>query len=311
MKVQHIRKTHKKTLKNSKKPRSIASILFSYFVKSVFCGVLLFVFGIFAAPYVFDENPEVSVYEIATKKRLYFPVKVAVISDLHGVNFGNQQDTLLSLVKNEEPDFIVLTGDIMGDNGSDAASMTLLEGLQADGYPLYYVSGNAEYRSKRIEEIKRNIEALGITVLDGRSVLYSRVRGEFVDRILISGIDDPENPVENTTFQLKRAWSEIEELDDYKILLAHRPELVEEYLKFPYDLIISGHAHGGQWRIPGILERGFYAPDQGFFPKYTHGLIAHGEALHVISRGLSGKLTVNVPRVFNRPELVILNIREE
>ncbi|MDR1832098.1 MAG: metallophosphoesterase [Fusobacteriaceae bacterium] len=311
MKVQHIRKTHKKTIRNQGKPRSIASILFSWFVKFVFCGILLFVFAIFAAPYVFDERLEVTRISLTTEKTLHWPVRIALITDLHGAAFGAHQEELLSKIKTEEPDFVALVGDIFGTGDTEKETEDLIQGLLADGYPIYYVSGNAEFESKRIEAIKESLVARAITVLDGHTSVYTRERYGFTDRISISGVDDPENPIENTVFQLKRAYSEVTDLDDYKILLAHRPELIDEYLKFPYDLILSGHAHGGQWRIPRLLENGFYASGQGFFPSLTGGVSRRDKTDLVISRGLSGRLSVEVPRIFNRPELVIIEIKKQ
>jgi predicted MPP superfamily phosphohydrolase len=309
MKIQHVRSTHKKTLNYRKKEKGIASILFSYFLKFLFCIILLFVFAIFAAPALFDETLEVTRYHVKTEKYLHFPLKIALITDLHGASYGEHQDELLSKIKNEEPDLVVLAGDIVDDQIPEKNSMTLLEGLREDGYPMYYVSGNHEYWSKRIEQIKSQITSLGITVLEGHTAVYTKTKDGLTDSINISGIDDPENPLENTIFQLKRAYSEIEEIEHYKILIAHRPELIKEYVQFPYDLILSGHAHGGQWRIPFLLENGFYAPNQGFFPKYTRGSSEYSNnTIQVISRGLSKISSTIVPRILNRPELVIIEI---
>ncbi|MDR3258238.1 MAG: metallophosphoesterase [Fusobacteriaceae bacterium] len=311
MKIKRMDENVIRNIKNKSKNRSIFSIIFSYILKLIIAFILLIVFAIFAAPKIFNEQIEVSKYNIITEKHLAAPLKIAVIADLHGAYYGDGQEELLSKIKNESPDFVVLAGDIVDDKTPDEGSFILMNGLKDDNYPMYYVSGNHEYWTKRIEKVKDEIMALGIKVLEGHTVVYTREIEENVDNINISGIDDPEDPYENTVFQLKRAYSEIEEIDNYKILIAHRPELIEEYLEYPYDLIISGHAHGGQWRIPHILERGFFAPNQGFFPKYTQGETKYGNTTHIISRGLSSRQDIDIPRVFNRPELVIIEISSE
>jgi predicted MPP superfamily phosphohydrolase len=317
MKIKRMDDNVIRNIKNKSKNRSIFSIVFSYMLKLIFAFILITLFAIFAAPKIFNEEIEVSKYNITTDKPLLAPLKIAVIADLHGAFYGAGQEELLSKIQNENPDFVVLAGDIVDDKTPRLGSFVLLNGLTYDKYPMYYVSGNHEYWSKHIEEIKDEIKALGIKVLEGHNVVYTRLNPanpenlENVDKINISGIDDPEDPYENTVFQLKRAYSEIEEIDNYKILIAHRPELIGEYLEYPYDLIISGHAHGGQWRIPRILENGFFAPNQGFFPKYTQGQAQYGNTIHVISRGLSSKQDIDIPRIFNRPELVIIEITSE
>ena len=94
-----------------------------------------------------------------------------------------------------------------------------------------------------------------------------------------------------------------------RLLIAHFPEQIDEYLKGNFDIVLSGHAHGGQWRIPGLID-GVYAPGQGLFPKYTSGVYMHGDTAHIVSRGLWKPSTlIAVPRVFNRPELVIIDIK--
>jgi predicted MPP superfamily phosphohydrolase len=96
------------------------------------------------------------------------------------------------------------------------------------------------------------------------------------------------------------------DLSLYSILLAHRPEHIDQYLNYGFDLVLSGHSHGGQWRIPFILN-GLYAPDQGFFPKYAGGKYEHGSTIHIVGRGLS-KNSTRIPRIFNPPELVIIEL---
>ena len=102
------------------------------------------------------------------------------------------------------------------------------------------------------------------------------------------------------------AFYELENNTNFKILLAHRPELIELYKKFSFDLVLSGHSHGGQMRVPFILN-GLYAPNQGLFPKYAGGSYKHNSMIHIVSRGAS--FNPRLPRVFNPPEIVIIDIK--
>jgi len=94
--------------------------------------------------------------------------------------------------------------------------------------------------------------------------------------------------------------------EQFTLLLSHRPERIEDYLGYPFDLILSGHAHGGQWRLPGIVN-GLYAPNQGLFPKYAGGRYDFEDTAFLVSRGLAREST-KIPRVFNRPELVVVDL---
>ncbi len=90
------------------------------------------------------------------------------------------------------------------------------------------------------------------------------------------------------------------------MLLVHRPENYADYRKYAFDLVLCGHAHGGQWRIPGILN-GLYAPSQGLFPKYAGGYYNEESVPMIVSRGLARESTI-VPRFYNPPELVIVDL---
>ena len=105
---------------------------------------------------------------------------------------------------------------------------------------------------------------------------------------------------------MEENFAELSEKPQFKILVAHRPELIELYKKYPFDLVVSGHAHGGQVRIPFLLN-GLFAPNQGLFPKYAGGAYIHENLTHIVSRGLS--FSPKLPRVFNPPEIVVVNIK--
>lgn len=245
----------------------------------------------------FDVRLRVVTYEIASDK-VTAPVRLAVVSDLHSCAYGEGQRTLLDAVAAQEPDAVLMTGDIVDDEMPEENAWTAIAGL-AEAYPCFYVTGNHEWWIADTERVLRRMEDLGVTVLQGESVAME-VHGQTV---AICGIDDPDSG--NSDVQLAGVGEAVTE-DTFTVLLAHRPERIALYLSYPFDLVVSGHAHGGQWRIPGILN-GLYAPHQGLFPTYAGGRYGFDGAAFIVSRGLAREST-KVPRIFNRPELVVVDI---
>ncbi len=231
-------------------------------------------------------------------------IKIAHISDLHGCYYGKNMKTLVDAINKENPDMIVYTGDIFDDKVPYKNSITFID--QTSQYLSYYVNGNHEYWSNDLDNIRRILNEHGVIILDDKTAHLSINE----NNINISGIEDPEagkglskqlrslNLRENAYFK-----------NPYNILLAHRPENIDEYLKYDFDLILTGHAHGGQWRIPYLLN-GLFAPHQGLFPKYAGGAYKMGNTNFVVSRGLARESTL-VPRFYNRPELVIIEISKD
>lgn len=228
------------------------------------------------------------------------PIRLALLTDFHGCNYGKDASRLIAAVDAEHPDVVLLVGDIFDDNLSWDASEALVSTL-ASRYPCYYVTGNHEYWSGRAAEIEQIVERAGATVLNQTCAVLT-VQGQ---QINLCGIPDPYAGV-NTSTALARAAAAIPQ-EGFTVLLAHRPELIETYAASgAFDLVVSGHAHGGQVRIPGLLN-GLYAPHQGFFPSYAGGLYTVDTTVMVVSRGLAREST-RLPRVFNRPELVIITL---
>ena len=231
--------------------------------------------------------------------------KIALITDLHGNNYGKNQSTLMDAIDKENPDVVLLGGDIFDDKISYEKSEETVA-LLSKKYKCYYVTGNHEYWSKDIDNILETIKSYGVTILQGE-VDTIDINGQLVN---ICGVDDPEKYIyldggQKLEDQLKQVDKKVNK-DYYTILLSHRPEYYEEYSKYGYDLVLSGHAHGGQWRIPGILN-GLYSPNQGMFPEYAGGMYEYQGGTLVVSRGLD-RQGVLVPRIFNRPELVIIEV---
>lgn len=234
------------------------------------------------------------------------PVKVALLTDLHGSWYGKEQGELIKAIDKEAPDAVLLGGDIFDDKVSYRESEETLRILSRK-YKCYYVTGNHEFWSEDIENILNIVRSCGVTVLRG-DVDTLEIRGQYMD---ICGVDDPDGYGYGAD-----AKSILQQLDSvskqcdaahYSILLSHRPEYFEHYGKYHFDLVLTGHAHGGQWRIPGLIN-GLYAPNQGVFPKYAGGLYDYEGGTMVVSRGLD-RWGIKLPRIFNRPELVIIEVR--
>ncbi len=233
-------------------------------------------------------------------------VRVVLITDLHSHIYGEKQTKIITLIKQQKPDIIALAGDIADDETPIEGTKMFLEGLKGI-CPIYYVTGNHEFWSNDIKNIKDTIKKYGVTILENE---YEQIKIRDTN-IIIAGIDDPdvayyEKPNLDLKNEMHFAFKELENNTDYIILLAHRPELIELYKEFNFDLVLSGHAHGGQIRIPFILN-GLYAPNQGLFPKYAGGIYRHNSLIHIVSRGVS--FNPRLPRVFNPPEIVIIDIK--
>jgi len=231
-------------------------------------------------------------------------VRVAVLSDLHSEQFGKDNRTLLKKVARQQPDLIFLVGDMVDDKNSQDGAWALFSQIAAIA-PTYYVTGNHEYWSRDIEHIRRQIASYGVVILSDETVRVS-VQGV---PLVLGGLEDParsmyEDPSCNTRTAWPAACSGIGECEDFTILLAHRNHWVAEYLPLGFDLVVSGHAHGGQVRIPGLVN-GLYAPSTGFFPENAGGKYVFGSMTQVVSRGLK---RYGPPRIFNPPEVVVVDV---
>lgn len=226
--------------------------------------------------------------------------RIALITDLHSCNYGANQKELLDKLYIQEPNIVLLGGDILDDILPHDKAKEFLSAISKK-YPTFYVSGNHEFWSGEIDTIKKMIRDYDILVLEG-DCIPTEIQGQTIN---ICGIDDPEIGME-MFFQQLDTCLDTANKENFSILLTHRPEEISSYLSYDFDLILAGHAHGGQWRIPGILN-GLYAPNQGLFPKYAGGLYEFENKSMVVSRGLA-KESTRIPRLFNQPEIVMVNI---
>lgn len=233
---------------------------------------------------------------------------IAQVSDLHNAEFGGGNGELLTILEEAEPDLIAITGDLIDSRRTDPApALAFLEGA-VELAPVCYVTGNHEFRAyDAYQGLKSQMEELGVIVLENESMVLEEVP------LRVIGLDDPSfgvrsdpsaTPEQILQGALTALAPQAGEEDLRTVLLAHRPEYVELYAQHGADLVLSGHAHGGQVRLPGV--GGLYAPGQGFLPAYTSGLYQIGETSLVVSRGLGNSLFPL--RVNNRPEVVLVKL---
>lgn len=224
--------------------------------------------------------------------------KIAQVSDLHNAEFGENNETLIEKIEKENPDIIVITGDTLDyfHINVDVAVTFIEQAIKIA--PCYYVTGNHEGWIGRLafSDFEEKLNELGVIVLHNESVLLEQ-GGE---KIALMGIDDPDY-----TSGFSKNLTDMATDEHFTILLSHRPEYFDEYVSCGYDLVLSGHAHGGQFRLP--LIGGLLAPDQGWFPKYDSGMYIQENITMIVSRGLGNSV---VPiRINNRPELIIVELR--
>lgn len=261
-------------------------MLWLYITAGCVAGVLL------AVIFVWCSNNLITVtrYKVESGKAPERGVKIAHLSDLHGKSFGRGNRRLLKKMTKEQPDLIVVTGDIIHkyrDRDISVALSAVSELCKIA--PVYYVSGNHEMRSTRYRTLKEQLIKAGATVLDGECVQACGINLAGVNCAKIKG---------GGYFSLCGS-------EGFNVLLAHLPQYIDRYALAGYDLALTGHAHGGQWRIP-FTKIGIYSPGQGLFPKYASGMHSCGNMRQVISRGLGNS---QCPlRLFNRPEIVVVEI---
>ena len=236
----------------------------------------------------------------------FYGFRIAHISDLHNAEFGAENGDLLDRIAGENPDIIVITGDLVDSNHTDLAVALSFAEKAAAIAPVYYVTGNHEARLPRYDDLRTGLMESGAIVLEDASVQITRGG----DSVTLIGLADPNFMVQGEFFGEIPAMIRTKLADllggkkEYTILLSHRPELFEVYAESGIDLVFSGHAHGGQFRIPFI--GGLIAPDQGFFPKYDSGLYSSGNTNMIVSRGIGNSI---IPLRFNnRPEIIIAEL---
>lgn len=250
---------------------------------------------------------EVNEFEIVSDRipQGFDGFRIAQVSDLHNARFGEDNAKLIEMLSQTEPDLIVLTGDLIDSRNTDVEVALDFARQAVEIAPVYYVSGNHESRVTAYMDLKMGLGNAGVIVLENQKIEINRGQ----EYITLMGIDDPSfqesylfgdaaGVVEQELGDLQEAF------DGYTILLSHRPELFDVYVDTGMDLVFSGHAHGGQFRLP--FAGGLVAPNQGFFPEFDAGQFTEENTTMIVSRGIGNSI---IPvRVNNRPEILVVTL---
>ena len=270
------------------------------------CLTALIILALIAAAAAFlikdsRDDLEISRYEVKSQKlpESFDGFKIVQLSDLHGAEFGENGMGLVEKVKELEPDIIALTGDFVTDEG-DLAAVEKLAARLVKLCPVYFISGNHEFGSGLAVKVRNILERAGVKYLSNEYLTINR--GE--DGILLGGVEDPLAYADMLSpDELAQKMNDAAP-DAFKILLGHRNYWMTEYPELPVDLIFCGHAHGGLIRIPGV--GGLIGTDRRLFPDFDAGEYNNGRYTLIVSRGLGN--SVSIPRVFNRPEIVCVEL---
>lgn len=232
--------------------------------------------------------------------------RIAHVSDLHNAEMGNENEKLLAMLKDSNPDMIAITGDLIDSYNTDIEIALQFAEKAMKIAPCYYVTGNHENRVSEYAKLKEGLNKLGVVVLEDQRIEITQ-SGE---AITLLGVDDPsfrtDYLLDDSAIIMQSKLKELINTDDsYMILLSHRPELFNVYVASEVNLVLSGHAHGGQFRLPFI--GGLVAPNQGLFPEYDAGLYIEENTHMVVSRGIGNSI---LPfRFNNRPEVIIIELQ--
>lgn len=250
---------------------------------------------------------ELNTYTVQAEKlpESFNGFRIAQVADLHNAEFGEDNEKLLNMLRTAKPDLIAITGDLIDSYHTDISVALAFAEKAMQIAPCYYVPGNHEARIGAYTELKNGLIARGVAVLENTSAVIER-SGE---QILLCGVSDPSfqtdylmgdaAAVMQTQLQSLKTAQE-----SYVILLSHRPELMDVYAQSGAQLVLTGHAHGGQFRLPFV--GGLVAPNQGLFPEYDGGMYQQDGTVMIVSRGIGNSI---IPfRFNNRPEVVLIEL---
>lgn len=274
--------------------------------KRIFVIILMLLF-IFVVWTIWGNVTAGVTHYTVTSKRLphsFDGYKIVVVSDLHNTQFGNNNSQLVEKIKKEHPDIIAITGDLVDSNRTDIEIAIQLVSQLTEIAPCYYVTGNHEaWIKEQYKELEKGLIAEDVVILHDNVIQLIKDS----ETIQLAGLDDPDFTDSDTYIQESMLQTRISNMslsNEYCILLSHRPETFEAYVLEEVDLVLSGHAHGGQFRVPFI--GGIIAPNQGLFPEYDAGKYIKNNTIMIVSRGIGNSI---IPvRFNNRPEIVIVEL---
>lgn len=230
--------------------------------------------------------------------------RIVQVSDLHNAEFGKGNKKLLDMLNEAKPDIIAVTGDLIDSRHTDIDAVLGFAKEAVKLAPCCFVTGNHEAWIDNYVQLEAGLAECGVTVMHDSEVVLKR-GGE---QIALLGIDDPSFARRNgggvASSMSPEEISALSKTDNFAVLLSHRPEFFEQYCEAGVDLVLSGHAHGGQIRLPFV--GGLVAPNQGLFPEYDSGLYTFGGTSMIVSRGIGNSI---VPLRFNnRPEIIAVEL---
>lgn len=264
------------------------------------CVVILAVYLFLYANNHWIVTTEVT-YESEKVPASFAGFRITQVTDLHDATFGDNQHRLVEKVRATNPDAIFITGDLIDSRRYDLANSLQAVEQFVEIADVYYVLGNHEVALNRMTEIYEALMQLGVHVLPNEAIVLER-HGE---RLAIVGIEDPLMG-KSVSSMLDIALEQVAD-EDLSVLLSHRPEEFDAYVKQEMDIVFTGHAHGGQIRLPFI--GGLVSPGQGLLPQYTAGTFEQDETFMVVSRGLGNSIFPF--RIFNRPELIVMELQSK
>lgn len=254
-----------------------------------------------------NAHPAVTEYTVESERlpTSFDGFRIVQVSDLHNATFGKDDRQLFRTLERADADIIVLTGDLIDSTHTDVTAAVEFVRRAVQLAPCYYITGNHEawVGEETYAALEAQLLALGVNVLHDESVSVER-GGELITLV---GIDDPAFAEQHgggaaLSMSPERLRALTPDPNTFTVLLSHRPEYFPQYVRAGFDLVLSGHAHGGQFRLP--LIGGLVAPDQGLFPKYDAGTFTDGTTTMIVSRGV-GNSVIPV-RVNNRPEIGVV-----
>ena len=234
----------------------------------------------------------------------FYKFSIAHISDLHNAEYGKNNEKLIDILEAESPNIIAITGDLIDSNHTNLEVALSFAQQAVKIAPCYFVTGNHEaWIGSQYEELKTSLQNTGITVLQDEAIELNY--GDVCIQLI--GLNDPDFSERDRLLSesiLEAKLSQVNISDGFTILLSHRPEYFNVYQNKNIDLVLSGHAHGGQFRLP--LGGGVIAPGQGLFPKYDAGAYTENGTTMIVSRGIGNSI---IPvRINNPPEIVIIEL---
>lgn len=230
---------------------------------------------------------------------------IAHISDLHNAEYGKNNEKLIAILQEEKPNIIAITGDLIDASHTNMELALSFVQQAVNIAPCYFVAGNHEaWIGSQYDELKTALENMGVVVLQDE-VIELEYSGASIQLI---GLNDPDFAEQDSFLAesvLETKLSQLDIKDGFTILLSHRPEHFNTYQDKGVSLVLAGHAHGGQFRLPFI--GGIIAPNQGFFPEYDAGIYTENGTSMIVSRGIGNSI---IPvRFNNRPEVVSIELK--